>query len=63
LVQSATGYVLPDRAEGRDMTDPTDQRHEEHLTAEEDDGSAEFQPEDGGTAPAPLGDPGPVERD
>jgi hypothetical protein len=44
------------------MTDPTDQRHEEHLTAEEDDGSAEFQPEDGGTASPPLGDPGPIER-
>jgi hypothetical protein len=44
------------------MTDPTDQGHEEHLTAEEDDGSAEFQPEDGGTASPPLGDPGPIER-
>jgi hypothetical protein len=44
------------------MTDPKDQPHEEHLTAEEDDGSAEFQPEDGGTASLPLGDAGPVER-
>lgn len=50
------------QVEGRDMTDPTDQRHEEHLTAEEDDGSAEFQPEDGGTASPPLGDPGSIER-
>jgi hypothetical protein len=32
-----------------DMTQPGDQQFEEHLTAEEDDGSAELQPEDGGT--------------
>jgi hypothetical protein len=35
------------------MTSPRDGRTEEHLTAEEDDGSAELQPEDGGTATPP----------
>ena len=35
------------------MTDSPDERREEHLKAEEDDGSAELQPEDGGTAPSP----------
>lgn len=30
-----------------------DDRSEDHLKAEEDDGSAELQPEDGGTAPTP----------
>jgi hypothetical protein len=35
------------------MTSPDHRRAEEHLAAEEDDGSAELQPEDGGTAPAP----------
>lgn len=35
------------------MTTPDDGRTEEHLTAEEDDGSAELQPEDGGTATPP----------
>jgi hypothetical protein len=62
LVRNATGYAARDEAEGRDMTDPGHQLHEEHLTAEEDDGSAEFQPEDGGAASPPLGEPGPVER-
>jgi hypothetical protein len=37
----------------------TNARHEEHLKAEEDDGSAELQPEDGGTAPAPSDEPDP----
>jgi hypothetical protein len=32
------------------MTEPVDQHVEEHLKAEEDDGSAELQPEDGGAA-------------
>ena len=35
------------------MTQPDQGRHEEHLDASEDDGSAELQPEDGGTAPSP----------
>ena len=35
------------------MTEPDQGRHEEHLDASEDDGSAELQPEDGGTAPSP----------
>ncbi|WP_170292453.1 hypothetical protein [Mycolicibacterium grossiae] len=40
------------------MTAPGGPReHEEHLAAEEDDGSAELQPEDGGYAPAPPGKP------
>jgi hypothetical protein len=30
---------------------------EEHLTAEEDDGSAELQPEDGGSAESPPDKP------
>jgi hypothetical protein len=34
-------------------TTMTNARHDEHLDAEEDDGSAELQPEDGGTAPTP----------
>lgn len=34
-----------------------DQRHEEHLDASEDDGSAELQPEDGGTAAGPPHEP------
>lgn len=34
------------------MTEPADRQVEEHLAAEEDDGSAELQPEDGGAAPA-----------
>ena len=34
----------------------SDDRREEHLKAEEDDGSAELQPEDGGTAPTPSDD-------
>lgn len=34
------------------MTAPNDRQTEEHLAAEEDDGSAELQPEDGGAAPA-----------
>jgi hypothetical protein len=62
LTRTTTGYAARDDAEGRDMTDPTRQQHEEHLKAEEDDGSAEFQPEDGGAASPPLGDPGPIER-
>lgn len=37
------------------MTEASDDRREEHLKAEEDDGSAELQPEDGGTA-SPPGD-------
>lgn len=32
------------------MSAPDDRQHEEHLKAEEDDGSAELQPEDGGAA-------------
>lgn len=42
------------------MTTPHDDQTEEHVTAEEDDGSAELQPEDGGTAtasPIDSGDP------
>lgn len=37
------------------MTEPTEHNdlREEHLTAEEDDGSAELQPEDGGSASPP----------
>ena len=35
------------------MTDTGTGRREEHLDAEEDDGSAELQPEDGGTADSP----------
>jgi hypothetical protein len=35
------------------MTTPDGGATEEHLTAEEDDGSAELQPEDGGTATTP----------
>ena len=38
------------------MTDAPDERREDHLKAEEDDGSAELQPEDGGTAPSPEGE-------
>jgi hypothetical protein len=34
------------------MSEPKHRRVEEHLAAEEDDGSAELQPEDGGAAPA-----------
>ena len=34
------------------MTEPQHDRVEEHLAAEEDDGSAELQPEDGGAATA-----------
>jgi hypothetical protein len=39
------------------MTGNGDDRHEEHLKAEEDDGSAELQPEDGGTASPPSEEP------
>lgn len=35
------------------MTESDDHRHEEHLDASEDDGSAQLQPEDGGKADAP----------
>jgi len=35
------------------MTEPGQGRREEHLDASEDDGSAELQPEDGGTATPP----------
>jgi hypothetical protein len=35
------------------MTTPDGGATEEHLTAEEDDGSAELQREDGGTATTP----------
>ncbi|CAN5684869.1 hypothetical protein BH11ACT6_BH11ACT6_29280 [soil metagenome] len=38
------------------MTKREDQL-EEHLTAEEDDGSAEIQPEDGGSAESPPDKP------
>jgi hypothetical protein len=44
------------------MTTPSERRSEERLDAEEDDGSAEFQPEDGGTAPSPPNKPGPAQR-
>ncbi|GAB7069192.1 hypothetical protein H7J06_20610 [Mycobacterium hodleri] len=40
------------------MTEPDEGRREEHLDASEDDGSAELQPEDGGTAPSPAGEGG-----
>jgi hypothetical protein len=43
-------------SEGTAMTEPDRGRHEEHLDASEDDGSAELQPEDGGTAPSPTND-------
>ena len=43
------------------MTETSD-RHEEHLKAEEDDGSAELQPEDGGTASPPRAEPETDER-
>lgn len=33
------------------MSERDEPRREEHLDASEDDGSAELQPEDGGTAP------------
>ncbi|MET0452852.1 MAG: hypothetical protein ABW137_13570 [Mycobacterium sp.] len=36
----------------------TNRRAEEHLKAEEDDGSAEFQPEDGGPEGGGKADPG-----
>jgi hypothetical protein len=39
------------------MTHADEQGHEEHLKAEEDDGSAELQPEDGGTASSPSDEP------
>jgi hypothetical protein len=38
------------------MSHPNE-RTEEHLAAEEDDGSAELQPEDGGAASAPPAEP------
>jgi hypothetical protein len=44
------------------MTAPDERRSEEHVQAEEDDGSAEFQPEDVGTALSPNNKPGPVHR-
>lgn len=54
---SVGGYVAtegdPPATKGPLMTEPGDGRHEEHLDASEDDGSAELQPEDGGTAPSP----------
>jgi hypothetical protein len=40
------------------MTAPDQPRREEHLDASEDDGSAELQPEDGGTADSPPDKPG-----
>ena len=40
------------------MTEPSGRRIEdEHLAAEEDDGSAELLPEDGGAAPEPPATP------
>ncbi|BBZ29105.1 hypothetical protein MMAD_34000 [Mycolicibacterium madagascariense] len=39
------------------MTNPQEPRTEEHLAAEEDDGSAELQPEDGGSAASPPDKP------
>ena len=39
------------------MTNPQEPRTEEHLAAEEDDGSAELQPEDGGNAASPPDKP------
>jgi hypothetical protein len=39
------------------MTEAGHQGHEEHLKAEEDDGSAELQPEDGGSASPPSDEP------
>jgi hypothetical protein len=51
------------RSKGRSaMTTPDERRSEQHLEAEEDDGSAEFQPEDGGVAPSPADKPGPLHR-
>ena len=44
------------------MTEMSAERREEHLDAEEDDGSAELQPEDGGTAPSPANDTGTSEQ-
>jgi hypothetical protein len=44
------------------MTTPVERRAEEHLDAEEDDGSSEFQPEDGGAATSPPNKPGPPQR-
>ncbi|MET0900074.1 MAG: hypothetical protein ABWY45_19365 [Mycobacterium sp.] len=38
-----------------------DDQLEEHLTAEEDDGSAELQPEDGGAAESPPDKPSAAE--
>jgi hypothetical protein len=38
------------------MTAHGDRHREENITAEEDDGSAELQPEDGGTASPPPDD-------
>ncbi|WP_293241968.1 hypothetical protein [Mycolicibacterium sp.] len=40
-----------------------ERRTEEHLTAEEDDGSAELQPEDGGSAPTPADEPSAAPSD
>jgi hypothetical protein len=44
------------------MTKPGDRLHEDPLKAEEDDGSAEFLPEDGGTATPPPSQAKPPER-
>jgi hypothetical protein len=44
------------------MSEPDGERREEHLDASEDDGSAQLQPEDGGTAEAPRNKPG-TQRD
>ncbi|WP_268932339.1 hypothetical protein [Mycolicibacterium hodleri] len=40
-----------------------ERRTEEHLTAEEDDGSAELQPEDGGSASTPLDESSAAQSD
>ena len=39
------------------MTNPEGTGTEEHLAAEEDDGSAQLQPEDGGSADSPPDKP------
>jgi hypothetical protein len=41
------------------MTNSNEPRTEEHLAAEEDDGSAELQAEDGGAAASPADEPAP----
>ncbi|MDT5077534.1 MAG: hypothetical protein QOJ80_2171 [Mycobacterium sp.] len=44
------------------MTTPDERRSEQYLEAEVDDGSAEFQPEDGGVGPSTADKPGPLHR-